>query len=88
MTTTILDSHLKLATLHRLWIIYDYIRSWLCSFHELHIYMYIRDCHRVFTDRVNVRVVLEPVSRKSRERFGSEKPVVKLQSACFGKMIF
>ena len=29
-----------------------------------------------------------PVSRKSRELFGSEKLVVKLQSACFEKMIF
>ena len=29
-----------------------------------------------------------PVSRKSRERFGPEKPVAKLQSACFEKLIF
>ena len=29
--------------------------------------------------------VLEPVSRKSRERFGPEKPIVKLQSSCFNK---
>ena len=29
-----------------------------------------------------------PVSRKSREPFGPEKLVVKLQSACFEKMIF
>ena len=29
-----------------------------------------------------------PVSRKSRELFGPEKLVVKLQSACFEKMIF
>ena len=32
--------------------------------------------------------LLGPVSRKSRERFGPEKPVVKLQSACFEKLIF
>ena len=31
---------------------------------------------------------LVPVSRKSRELFGPEKPVVKLQSACFEKLIF
>ena len=30
---------------------------------------------------------LGSVSRKSRELFGSENPVVKLQSACFGKVI-
>ena len=29
-----------------------------------------------------------PVSRKSRELFGPEKQVVKLQSACFEKLIF
>ena len=29
-----------------------------------------------------------PVSRKSRELFGSEKPVVNLQSACFENLIF
>ena len=29
-----------------------------------------------------------PVSRKSRELFGPEKLVVKLQSACFEKLIF
>ena len=29
-----------------------------------------------------------PVSRKSRELFGPEKVVVKLQSACFEKLIF
>ena len=29
-----------------------------------------------------------PVSRKSRERFGPGKPVVRLQSACFEKLIF
>ena len=29
-----------------------------------------------------------PVSRRSREVFVSEKPVVKLQSTCFEKMIF
>ena len=28
------------------------------------------------------------VSRKSQKAFGSEKPVVKLQSACFKKLIF
>ena len=28
------------------------------------------------------------VSRKSRKRFGPEKPFVKLLSACFGKLIF
>ena len=32
--------------------------------------------------------VLGPVSRKSRELFGPEKPVAKLQSACFEKRIF
>ena len=32
--------------------------------------------------------LLGPVSRKSRELFGPEKLVVKLQSACFEKMIF
>ena len=31
---------------------------------------------------------LGPVSRKSRELFGPEKLVVKLQSACFEKLIF
>ena len=31
---------------------------------------------------------LGPVSRKSRELFGPEKLVVKLQSACFEKQIF
>ena len=31
---------------------------------------------------------LEPVSQKSRELFGPEKPVVKLQSSCFGNLIF
>ena len=31
---------------------------------------------------------LGPVSRKSRELFGLEKPVVKLQSAHFEKVIF
>ena len=30
----------------------------------------------------------EPVSPKSLERFGLEKPVVKLKSACFEKLIF
>ena len=45
-----------------------------------------------------VRARLEPgvtrfqvkwrVSRKSRELFGPEKPVVKLQSPCFEKLIF
>ena len=29
-----------------------------------------------------------PVTRKSRELFEPEKPVVKLQSACFEKLIF
>ena len=29
-----------------------------------------------------------PVCRKSRERFGPGKPVVRLQSACFEKLIF
>ena len=29
-----------------------------------------------------------PVSVKSRELFGPEKPVVKLQSACFEQLIF
>ena len=29
-----------------------------------------------------------PVSRKSRELFGPEKPVVKLQPACLEKLIF
>ena len=32
--------------------------------------------------------LLGPVSRKSRELFGPEKLVVKLQSACFEKLIF
>ena len=31
---------------------------------------------------------LEPVSRNSPDVFGPEKPVVKLQSACFKKLIF
>ena len=31
---------------------------------------------------------LGPVSRKSRELFGPEKPVVKLQSTCFENLIF
>ena len=31
---------------------------------------------------------LGPVSRKSRELFGPEKLVVKVQSACFEKLIF
>ena len=31
---------------------------------------------------------LGPVSRRSWELFGPEKPVVKLQSTCFEKMIF
>ena len=31
---------------------------------------------------------LGPVSRKSRELFGPEKLVAKLQSACFEKLIF
>ena len=30
---------------------------------------------------------LGPVSRKSRELFGSENPAVKLQTACFEKVI-
>ena len=30
---------------------------------------------------------LGPVSRKSRELFGPEKPVVQLQSACFEKLV-
>ena len=34
------------------------------------------------------RLLLGPVSRKSRELFGPEKLVVKLQSACFEKLIF
>ena len=29
----------------------------------------------------------EPVSRKSRELFGPEKPVVKRQSSCFGEKL-
>ena len=29
-----------------------------------------------------------PVSRKSRGRFGPERPVFKLQSACFEKLMF
>lgn len=29
-----------------------------------------------------------PVSRKSRELFGPEKPMVKLQPVCFEKLIF
>jgi len=32
--------------------------------------------------------VLRPVSRESRELFGPEKPVVKLKSAWFEKLIF
>ena len=32
--------------------------------------------------------LLGPVSRKSRELFGPEKLAVKLQSACFEKLIF
>ena len=32
--------------------------------------------------------VLEPVSRKSRDFFGPEKPFVKVQSTCFEKLIF
>ena len=31
---------------------------------------------------------LEPVSRKSRELFRPEKPVAKLESNCFEKLIF
>ena len=31
---------------------------------------------------------LAPVSPKSQELFGPEKPFVKLQSACFEKLIF
>ena len=31
---------------------------------------------------------LGPVSRESRKRFGPEKPVVKVQCACFEKLIF
>ena len=33
-------------------------------------------------------MALGPVSQKSRELFGPEKLVVKLQSACFEKLIF
>ena len=43
-------------------------------------------CH--FMDDVLSRVDLSPASRKSRELFRPEKPVVKLQSACFEKLIF
>ena len=31
---------------------------------------------------------LGAIARKSRELFGPEKPIVKLQSACFEKLIF
>ena len=30
----------------------------------------------------------EPVSRKPRELLGTKKPVIKLQSACFEKLVF
>ena len=36
----------------------------------------------------SISSVQGPVSRKSRELFGPEKLVVKLQSACFEKLIF
>ena len=43
-------------------------------------------CHLM--DDILSREDQGPVSRKSQERFGPEKPVIKLQSACFEKLIF
>ena len=39
-------------------------------------------------ERLRSRELLGPVSRKSRELFGPEKLVVKLQSTCFEELIF
>ena len=49
-------------------------------------YGYRTLCH--FMDDILSRVDQGPVSRKSVGLFGPEKPVVKLQSACFEKPIF
>ena len=48
------------------------------------------DCIFVITRaaRATICCHMGTVSPKSRERFGPEKPVVKLQSACFEKLIF
>ena len=43
-------------------------------------------CH--FMDDILSRVDQGPFSRTFLELFGLEKPVVKLQSACFEKLIF
>ena len=61
-----------------------YIRSWLLSFHELLIYMYIRDRHKVFTDRANVRLVLRPLVRM----IGSQRPLRKvIEDSSIGEQI-
>ena len=39
-------------------------------------------------DRLGVASVLEPVSRESRKLFGLWKPVAKMESTCFVKLIF
>ena len=49
---------------------------------------YVNSCILETADFVLFDPVLGPVSRKSRELFGPEKLVVKLQSACFEKLIF
>ena len=43
-------------------------------------------CH--FMDDILSRVDQGPFSRTSLELFGLEKPFVKLQSACFEKLVF
>ena len=44
--------------------------------------------HFVTLTQRSVLAILGRVSRKSRELFGPEKPVVKMQPACFKELIF
>ena len=56
----------------------------------LHVRHVHCDCIFVITRaaRATICCHMGTVSPKSRERFGPEKPVVKVQSACFEKLIF
>ena len=40
------------------------------------------------SNHLGLNAALGPISRTSRDLFGPEKPVVKLQSSCFEKRIF
>ena len=68
-------------------------RSMVCAYHWLRIIknldvsVVVWYLTLVSANRASSNSGQGPVSRKFRELFGSEKPVFKLQSACFEKLI-